>query len=86
MANGNGSMDPADIYPRLLVLQDDFQACRARSVQKGEEQVELLHNIQQEIVRFETDVADKMVKLQEGITQILEHITKPKKKKAKAHT
>ena len=84
MANGmggNGSMDPADLHLRFLNLQDDFTACRARSMQKGEKQMELLQALHKEIVRFETDVAEKLVDLKKEVHLILDHITNPKKKK-----
>jgi hypothetical protein len=81
---GNGAMDPADLHARLMVLQDDFQACRARSIDKEEKQMELLHAIQGEITRFETDIAEKLVDLKKEVHTIFEYLTKPKKKKRKA--
>jgi len=81
MANGNGLMGRDDLHLKVMVLQNDFTACQARSRQKGEEQMELLHAIQKEIVRFETDVAKKLVDLKRDVHTILEHLTKPKRKK-----
>jgi hypothetical protein len=81
LVGGNGSIDPGELHLRLLNLHDDFTECQARSVKKGMEQVDLLHAIQSEIVRFEKDSADKIVKLQDTVNLILEHVTKPKKKK-----
>jgi hypothetical protein len=77
-------MDSADLHMKFLVLRNDFTACQARSRQTGEKQVELLQTIQKEIVRFETDVSKKMVELKRDVHTILEHLTKPKKKKRRA--
>ena len=77
MANGNGSGDPEDLHLRYLNLHNEFTACQARSHQAGDRQVKLLQSLQQEIVRFETDVAKKLIDLKKDVHLILEHITHP---------